>query len=99
MQIYGLKNDFFFNFVTKIIINGTYVAVHATLKSPIGLLFDACVLFHRLRGDRGCHFRGVIHLRVSRGRTDSPPCLTTRKSHDAYSNQEHNTNLSHCLTF
>ncbi len=44
MQIYGLKNDFFFNFITKIIKNGTYVAVHATLKSPIGLLFDASVL-------------------------------------------------------
>lgn len=99
MQIYGLKNDFFFNFVTKIIKNGTYVAVHATLKSPIGLLFDPCVLLYGLRGDRGRHFRGVIHLRVGRSGTERPPCLTTCKSHDAYSNQEHNTNLSHCLTF
>ena len=63
------------------------------------MFLDASVLFHRLRGDRGRHFRGVIHLRVSRGRTDGPPCLTTRKSHDAYSDQEHNQNLSHCLTF
>lgn len=99
MQIYGLKNDFFLNFVTKIIKNGTYVAVHATLKSPIGLLFDSCVLFDSLCRDGCRHFRGVIHLRVGRGRTDSPPCLTTCKNRGAYSNQEHNQNLSHCLTF
>lgn len=67
MQIYGLKNDFFFNFVTKIIKNGTYVAIHATLKSPIGLLFDACILFHRLRGDSRSRFGGVVLLNVGRG--------------------------------
>ena len=63
------------------------------------MFLDASVLFHRLRGDRGRYFRGVIHLRVCGRRTDSPPCLTTCKNRGAYSDQEHNQNLSHCLTF
>ncbi len=62
------------------------------------MFLDASVLFDSLCRDSCCHFRGVIHLRIGGGRTDSPPCLAGRQSHasdEANQHQKSANKLSH----
>lgn len=62
------------------------------------MFLDAGVLFDSFCRDRGSYFRGVIHLRIGRGRTDSPPCLAggkTQANHKANQHQKSANKLSH----
>ena len=64
----------------------------------VSILFHPRVLLHRLRGDCGRHFRGVIHLRIGGGRTERPPCFAGRQSHasdKANQHQKSANKLSH----
>lgn len=85
----------------SVFCNGNHRFSIFNLHFPISnasMFLDACVLFHGLRRDGCRHFRGVIHLRVSRGRTDSPPCLAGRKPHasnEANQHQKSANKLSH----
>ena len=62
------------------------------------MFLDASVLLNCLCRDGCRHFRGVIHLRVGRGRTDSPPRFArgkTQANHKANQHQKSANILSH----
>ena len=63
------------------------------------MLFYHIIFFYRLGVDSGSNLGAVCQLRVGSGGGDDTLRFTTDHSDGRYSDQEHNQNLSHCLTF